>query len=52
MKATNFSLSISSPSLFGRYATRNLAGKWREMGERLYLGSTSIARAEMLGEDS
>ena len=29
-----------------RCNTRDLAGKWRQPGKRLYLGSTSIARAE------
>ena len=29
---------------------RSLAGKWREPGKRLYLGSTSVARAENAGE--
>ena len=29
--------------------SRNLAGKWRWPGKRLYLGSTRIARAEYAG---
>ena len=36
------------PGRFPRMA-RSLAGKWREPGKRLYLGSTSIARAENAG---
>ena len=31
------------------HTPRSLAGKWREPGKRLYLGSTSVARAENAG---
>ena len=37
------------PSLNRRCNTRNLAGKWRQPGQRLYLESTRIARAENAG---